>query len=150
MCAQILALLERQEKSHQVYSALLQDGHQVTLITSFDKAIAILHKLSFDMIISDVHLENGGSVFDFLRWVTSHPGTNKTPFVLFSTKPTPVGKYLEDGVRTSARMLGAKQYIGMDRFDANKFRKQIALLLRNDITVLKTRDSEAIQNEIGG
>jgi CheY-like chemotaxis protein len=88
-----------------------------------------LQRTQVALIISDVHLENGGSVFDFLRWVKRHPIIRATPFVLFSCTPTSIAKYLEDGLKTSSRLLGAAKYITMDRFDSDEFNRQIDSLL---------------------
>jgi hypothetical protein len=53
----------------------------------------------------------------------------KTPFVLLSLEPTAMAKYLEDGIRISARMLGASLYIRQDKFDSDTLRQQIEELL---------------------
>ena len=130
VCAQILALLEEDENSRQVIESLTRSGHNVHLARTFPKAIAVFkQKLKIDLVISDVHLENGGSVFDFLRWMRRNPAISATPFVMFSSKPTVAAKYLEDGIRVSARMLGATRYITMETFDPDEFRKQIDSLL---------------------
>jgi CheY-like chemotaxis protein len=81
------------------------------------------------MIISDIHLQNGGNVFDFLRWVKKNPSTCDTPFVMLSSEPTSIARYIEDGLRTSARLLGVTKYITMENFDSDEFCKQIDLLL---------------------
>jgi hypothetical protein len=133
MCARILALLEQEEISHLVNASLGQSGHEIVPIRTFSRAVVELQKAHFDLIICEAHLENGGSVFDFLRWVKTNPLTNEIPFVVFSTRPTPMGKYLEDGVRTTARILGAAQFIAMNLFSASHFRRQIdALLIQTD------------------
>src|SRR5579883_2628439 len=111
MAALILALLEEHDNSKQVKACLESCGHEVFVVDTFVKAKALLKTQNIDVIISDVHLENGGSVFDFLRWVKKLERTADIPFVLFSAKPSPMAKYLADGVRTSARMLGAAKYI---------------------------------------
>ncbi|MBS1996144.1 MAG: hypothetical protein JSS86_07530, partial [Cyanobacteria bacterium SZAS LIN-2] len=49
--------------------------------------------------------------------------------VLFSCRPTPMARHLEDGLRIASRMLGAAQYISMERFDGKILREQINLLL---------------------
>jgi CheY-like chemotaxis protein len=98
-------------------------------VKNFPEAIEFLRKQHVDLIISDVHLENGGNVFDFLRWVKENPSTKSTPFVLLSSEPTPRAKFFEDGLKTTARLLGAAKYISMDRFDSEEFRKQIDALL---------------------
>lgn len=129
MHALILTLHEDNKNSQQVAESLKRSGHNVILCQSFTEALGVLADTHVDLIISDVHLENGGSVFDFLRWVRRNPPTGKTPFVLFSSRPTALAKYLEDSVRTSARLLGAAMYITMEDFDADEFRKQIDSLL---------------------
>jgi CheY-like chemotaxis protein len=130
VCPRILALLEEDKNSRQVVESLTRSGHNVVLVQTFPKAIDVFeqqHKI--DLVISDVHLENGGNVFDFLRWMKRNPATSAIPFVLFSSHPTEAAKYLEDGVRVSARMLGAAKYITMGTFDSHEFRKQIDSLL---------------------
>lgn len=152
MCARILVLLEKHEESHQVHRCLVLAGHQVVLTSTFDEAIAVLREKQFNLIISEVHLENGGSVFDFLRWVRTHRAIGEIPFVLLTTKSTQIGKYLEDGVRTTARMLGASRFIVMDSFNANEFRKQIdSLISKTDATTnLESLGSSDTAKEIGG
>ena len=133
MHALILALHEEQKNSTQVAQSLKQSGHEILLAKNFSYAIQFLHhEHNIDLIISDVHLENGGDVFDFLRWVKRNPSTKETPFVLFSSKPTTAAKYFEDGLRTTARLLGASMYISMEVFDSDEFRKQIDSLLPAD------------------
>ncbi len=129
MTTTILALLEEHDNSTQVKNCLEQDGYRVFVVDSFVEAKAILKLRDIDLIISDVHLDNGGNVFDFLRWVNRSKLPVGIPFVLFSFQPSPIAKYLADGVRTSARVLGAAKYIEMDSFDAKVFSKHIENLL---------------------
>ena len=125
----ILALLEKHDNSDQVKACLEASGYQVFATDTFVNAKSLLSIFNFELIISDVHLENGGNVFDFLRWVKNDKTTAEIPFVLLSSQPTPMAKYLADGVRISARMLGAIKYIEMGTFDADKFQAQIRDLL---------------------
>jgi CheY-like chemotaxis protein len=127
--ALILALHEAENNSNQVVNSLKESGHNVLLAKNYIDAISILQRQHVDLIISDVHLENGGNVFDFLRWVKKNNSTKNTPFVLFSSEPTARAKFLEDGLRTAARMLGASLYLTMEMFDSDEFRKQIDSLL---------------------
>lgn len=138
MCAQILALLEQDENSALVIESLNQSGHTVLAAANFRDAISMLEAKRLDavvLIISDVHLENGGNVFDFLKWIRKNPQTEHTPFVMFSSRPTEAAKYMEDGLRTAARILGTSLYITMNIFDSVEFRRQIdSLLPRSDQT----------------
>ncbi len=69
MVALILALLEHPEQQTPVKRCLELAGHEVLFVDTFIRAKSVLKQHAFDLIISDVHLENGGSVFDFLKWV---------------------------------------------------------------------------------
>ncbi|MBU6455102.1 MAG: response regulator [Cyanobacteria bacterium REEB67] len=130
MTAQILALLESSENTKQVLESLKQSGHAILSCHNFAGAIEILEgPLTIDLIISDVHLENGGNVFDFLRWVRDYPKSATASFVLLSINPTRLAKYLEDGTRMTAKLLGVDRYISMETFDACDFRQQIDKLL---------------------
>ena len=135
MVALIIALLEHSEHVAEVRGCLDEAGHEVFVVDSFAKAIALLKEHSFDLIISDVHLENGGSVFDFLKWVRSREPFRSIPFVLFSLEPNQLAKYLADGVQTAARHLGASKYISMEKFDPVRLKTEIAELLPGEATV---------------
>lgn len=94
-------------------------------LQSVVEAMNFLGNRRIDLIIFDVHLENGGSVFEFLSVTRSNSKTSRTPFVLFSFKPSPKARYLAVLVRTSALLLGASDYVEMDEFDWAKFQECI-------------------------
>lgn len=121
--------MEEQSNSSQVKICLEACGHEVLVASTFVRAQALLCVQDVDLIISDVHLENGGSVFDFLRVVKWSARTAAIPFVLFSLNPTSVAKYLADGTRITARILGAVKYIEMEIFDSARFQQEINALL---------------------
>jgi DNA-binding response OmpR family regulator len=129
MCAQILTLLELPEDSQMIAACLTQSDHKVFSVKTFPEAIVALAFRPIDLIISDVHLENGGSVFDFLMWVKRNPATKAVPFVLFGFRRTTLARYLEDGIKIATRSLGAAKYIAMDEFDSKSFCEQIDSLL---------------------
>jgi len=141
MGAQILALLEHPEDVTQVKGCLEVAGYEICVVSSFAKAKAMLQEHSFALIISDVHLENGGSVFDFLRWVRSDRRFRVTPFVLFSLQPNETAKYLADGVRTAARAMGATKYICMEKFDPVVLSQEISEVLVDGVPVPNTYDT---------
>lgn len=142
MVSLIIALLEHPEQHALVKSCLELAGHEIVFVDTFARAKGVLKEHAFDMIISDVHLENGGSVFDFLKWVKSTPTLRPIPFVLFSLEPTKVAKYLADGVQTAARAFGAADYINMDTFDSDSFARRIAELLPPGAASLKVLTKE--------
>ena len=117
MTAKIMVTMEHEAQRKLIGDCLEHVGHEVTKVDTFHNAMEILRSADFDLILSDVHLQNGGSVFDFLRWVKGDPHMVRTPFVCFSAEPPEVGRYLADGVRTAARALGAAKYISMEHFD---------------------------------
>ncbi len=129
MTAKILVTMEHEKQRKLIGECLEHVGHNVTLVDTFHNAMEILRSADFDLIVSDVHLQNGGSVFDFLRWVKGDPHMHATPFVCFSAEPAEIGKYLADGVRTAARALGAARYITMDHFNAPLFLQEIEWLI---------------------
>ena len=129
MTAKILVTMEHEEQRQQLGDCLKNVGHIVTAVDTFHNAMEILRSADFDLIVSDVHLQNGGSVFDFLRWVKGDPHMRATPFVCFSAEPPEVGKYLSDGVRTAARALGAARYVSMEHFDGTAFLRELEWLL---------------------
>ena len=129
MVVLILALLEHPEHVRPVRLCLEAAGHEVCIVNCFSRAKAILEGHPFDLIISDVHLENGGSVFDFLKWVRENPRSRTTPFVLFSLHPSHLSRYLAEGVQTAARYLGANKFVNMEEFDAAVLAGEIAELL---------------------
>jgi CheY-like chemotaxis protein len=129
MTANILVTMEHADQRKLIGDCLENVGHNVTLVDTFHNAMEILRASDFNLIVSDVHLQNGGSVFDFLRWVKGDPHMRATPFVCFSAEPPEIGKYLSDGVRTAARSLGASRYICMEHFDATLFLHEIEWLI---------------------
>lgn len=129
MTARILITMEHEDKGKQLADCLKDSGHAVTSVDTFHNAMEILRSSDFDLVVADVHLQNGGSVFDFLRWTKGDPHLRQIPFICFSSEPPELGKYLIDGVRTAARALGAAKYMTMENFDTKVFRQEIEWLL---------------------
>lgn len=146
MSSRVLVLFESDEGSRPVVDCLSLAGYVVIVSRNYSAAMAIVQSQPVDLIISDVHLENGGSVFDFLSWIRKNRSTINTPFVLFSLEPTAMAQVVEHGVRIAARALKASKFISMEIFDAEEFRRQIDSLLSLDnhlkpLTILKQREN---------
>ena len=124
--ALVIALIESTDQALRIGHCLEDGGHRMIIIDNFRKAKALLLETPCDLIISDVHLENGGSVFDFLKWVKSKPQLLSIPFVLISLEPTKTAKNQADGVRLAARVFGAARYISIDVFDPVFLLKELA------------------------
>lgn len=129
MTAKILVTMAHEEDRNQVAECLERFAHVVTKADTFHNAMEILRSTDFDLILCDVHLQNGGSVFDFLRWVKGDPHMATTPFVCYSAEPPEIGKYLADGVRTAARALGAARYVVMPKFDGTALLHELEWLI---------------------
>jgi CheY-like chemotaxis protein len=129
MNAKILTLLEDPNNLQQVSECLEQSGHCVLKASRYDTAVEILEQEHVDLIVSDVHLQNGGDIFDLLVRLSVGPLFQKVPFVCFSFQPSRLAEYLANDVQTAARLLGAASYISMRTFDAEKFTFQIDQVL---------------------
>jgi CheY-like chemotaxis protein len=132
MVSKILALMEHPKPMVLIADSLERLGHIMHKANNYQDAMSILRQHEVDLIIADVHLQNGGSIFDFLRWVKGDPHMRSVPFVCFSTEPVEVPRYLSDGVRTAARALGAAKYMTMEKFDRDVFVAEIDWLLPQD------------------
>ncbi len=117
MAALVIALLVDEEHAQRITTCLLSAGHEVIVAHGLGKAKALVLDHVCDLILSDVNLENGGSVFDFLRWLKNDPQLRAIPFVLLSIQPSDPAKYHNDGLRVAARELGAAKYISMEKLD---------------------------------
>jgi len=136
VCAEIIALIENRQEWAQLIESLSRSGHGVQVFDNFASAVSVLREQrTVDMIISDVHLQNGGDVFDFLRWVRKDPCRAATPFVMLSMEPTFMAQYLEDGIRMSSRLLGATLYIKQDKFDSHALLKEIESILPSEASL---------------
>lgn len=149
MAAVILALLEEDHNSKQVKTCLADCGHELFVVSTFAEALAPITFQKFNLIISDVHLENGGSVFDFLRFVKQYKRTRDIPFILFSLRPMPLARYLADSIRTTARYLGAVMYIQMETFDAVQFQEHIHSWLSPENKLLMRMKTQGLIEKVG-
>jgi hypothetical protein len=138
--------MEHDSHAQLIKKGLEAAGHDVAIVDCFSKAKTLLESRCgtangqqvCDLIISEVHLGNGGSVFDFLKWVKDDPRLNAIPFVLLSLEPSDLAKYLSDGLRVAARFLGAATYISMDTFDAVLLNEELSIFLpQNAAEVLR-------------
>ena len=129
MEALVIALLEDHKQAQEIKSCLNAAGHTVILAENFKNAKVALLENRCDLILSDVHLQNGGTIFDFLRWVRSNPTLKPIPFVLLSIEPTEMASYLSDGVRVAARVFGATKYVSLAKFDPVELMAHLAEFL---------------------
>jgi CheY-like chemotaxis protein len=113
----VIALVEDQVQGQQVKLCLEARGHIVSIASSFACATKLLASQKCDLIVSDVHLKNGGSVFDFLKEVKDDLRLKATPFVLISIEPTETARYIGHGLKIASQVIGAAQYLTFDKFD---------------------------------
>jgi len=114
--ARVVALIENKEMASDLRHCLTECGHEAVLAGSLTDAKAALANHP-DLVVSEVHLVNGGSVFDFLQFSKSQPAMSDIPFVLLSVKPSKVANVLRDSLLFTASHLGAAKYISMEEFD---------------------------------
>lgn len=129
MNALVIALIEQADQEREVSTILRDAGHTVISARNFLEAKAALQRTDCDLILSDVHLQNGGNVFDFLKWVKTDPRLRQIPFVLVSFSPSQMAKYLRDGLRVASRHLGAAKYIDLDSVDPVLLMEELAEFL---------------------
>lgn len=115
--ARVVALIENQEMADSLRHCLSAHGCEPVLASSFESAKALIAEQGCDLIISEVHLANGGSVFEFLEFAKRLPNSAEIPFVLLSVKPSKVANILHDSLLFTASQLGAAKYVSMDEFD---------------------------------
>jgi CheY-like chemotaxis protein len=84
------------------------------------------HQKSIDLIISAVHLEHDGSVFDLLKVAKGNPSTSHIPFVFYCARSSKFARSVRDGLQIAARALGADKYITMEIYDLNQLRAEFA------------------------
>jgi CheY-like chemotaxis protein len=129
VAASVIALLENSDHGVLLKSCLKESGVNLSVVDSYVKAKALVRLQPCSLIFCDVHLENGGSVFDFLKWVKDDAQLRSIPFVFLSIEPSFLAKYLADGVRVAARQLGAAKYISMEVFDAAHLQQELVEFL---------------------
>jgi len=88
-------------------------------------ALAIIKDTQVDLILCDVHVENGVNGFDFLRSVKQDKRTSEILFVFVSICPNATARMVEEGARAAARLLGAAGFISVRSFDPGTFCDEI-------------------------
>lgn len=113
-----------------VKTALDTGGHQLLIAKSVEGAITLLNAASFDLVICGVHLDNG-TVFDLLKFVKSDPGQRPVPFACFCDRDSDLAKSVDDTARMTAMLLGADKYVTKEAFNAEQFRVEIEVLVKD-------------------
>jgi CheY-like chemotaxis protein len=127
MIARILLLQEKPQNIHNVQKALLECEFRIA--DTIDGAMALIDAERFDLIVSAVHLEYDGSVFDFLKMVKQNPSTATVPFVFYCSQSSTFARSVRHGLQIASRALGAEQYITMEEFDVNELRHELVQYL---------------------
>lgn len=130
MSFEILTLVESHQRWPRIISSLSRCGHNALLVDRYCDAIFLLNQsIKCDLIISDVHLQNGGDVFDLLRWVRTSSDRADLPFIMLNCEPTLNARYLDETIRTTARLLGVSLYVTQEKFDSDELVGKIDMLL---------------------
>lgn len=122
MIPEILILQEKDENVANIRSSLPECAF--VRVRTIEEAIPLLEHRYFDLIISAVHLEHDGSVFDFLKYAKSNPKSSSVPFVFYCCQSSTFARSVRDGLQIAARVLGADKYITMEHYDRDKLRAE--------------------------
>ena len=123
MTTRILVLQEKPENMANIKAALADC--ELAHVRTIEQAIPTLAKQRFDLIISAVHLEYDGSVFDFLRLAKGSPATKHIPFIFYCSQSSKFARSVRDGLQIAARALGADKYITMETYELKQLRKEL-------------------------
>lgn len=126
----MLKVLLLQEKPENVFNvqASLPDC-QIEVYDNVARAIRAIAEEEFHLIVSAVHLEHDGSVFDFLKTIKSQPSLQHIPFVFYCSKSTTFARSVRHGLQIAAHALGAEKYITMEHYDRDLLRRELLELL---------------------
>lgn len=122
MVRRVLVLQEKPENIRNIQAAL--PDCELAVVNTVDKAYRCLSNGAYHMIISAVHLEYDGSVFDFLKLAKGHPATKHLPFIFYCSQSSIFARSVRDGLQIAARALGAEKYITMELFDVDELRQE--------------------------
>lgn len=125
-----LKILLLQEKSENV--ANVQESLPDCTVYTCDHvetALKMMAEQEFNLVISAVHLEYDGSVFDFLKSVKTNPNWRHIPFVFYCSKSSMFARSVRHGLQIAAQALGAEKYITMETFDRDRLRAEILEVL---------------------
>lgn len=127
----MLKVLVLQEKSENVFN--IRDSLPECDIHLFDHVNQALQSIAiednYDLIISAVHMEHDGSVFDFLKAVKSHSRFQHIPFVFYCSRSSTFARSVRHGLQIAAQALGADHYITMERYDKDTLRQELLAVL---------------------
>ena len=118
----VLILQEKDENVANIRASLPECAF--VRVRTVDEAIPLLEHHHFDLIISAVHLEFDGSVFDFLRFAKGNPKTSHIPFVFYCSQSSRFARFVRDGLEIASRALGANRYITMEYYSRDGLRAE--------------------------
>lgn len=122
MTIRVLVLQEKQENIANIELSL--PDCDLIHVGTVDEAMDRLTS-DVDLIVSAVHLEHDGSVFDFLKLAKGNPETNHIPFVFYCSQSSKFARSVRDGLQIAARAIGADKYVTMELFDSLELRDEL-------------------------
>ncbi len=120
MVAQILVLEEDNRQFEQIKQCLQTNGHKAWRAFTIAEAFEFLRKYGMDLVLSAVNLENS-DVFKVLHGVTNGEQQKNLAFVFYCTDKERCDRYATSGIMAAGKALGARKYILLSGFDANRF-----------------------------
>ena len=128
MVPRVLVLQEKTKNIANIEASL--PDCELIFVRTIQEAIPLLRD-DLHLIISAVHLEYDGSVFDFLKLAKGSPATSRIPFVFYCSLSSLFARSVRDGLQIAARALGADKYITMETFALDHLRAEFLEFLPN-------------------
>jgi CheY-like chemotaxis protein len=149
MSFRVLVLQEKPENIRNIQDAL--PDCETVVVDTVDKAEHLLSVGAYHLIVSAVHLEYDGSVFDFLKSAKQRPSTKGVPFVFYCSQSSTFARSVRDGLQIAARALGAEKYITMELHNSEELRLQFLEFLPSlDDKQRRKRDSSLVAEATSG
>ncbi|MBX9669929.1 MAG: hypothetical protein K2X93_20065 [Candidatus Obscuribacterales bacterium] len=122
MTIRVLVLQEKPENIANIELSL--PDCDLAHVGTVDEALDRLNS-EVDLIVSAVHLEHDGSVFDFLKLAKENPETSHIPFVFYCSQSSRFARSVRDGLQIAARAIGADKYVTMETFNYMELRDEL-------------------------
>ncbi len=122
MTIRVLVLQEKPENIANIELSL--PDCDLVHVGTVDEALDRLSS-EVDLIVSAVHLEHDGSVFDFLKLAKENPETSHIPFVFYCSQSSRFARSVRDGLQIAAMAIGADKYVTMETFNSMELRDEL-------------------------
>ena len=99
--------------------SILADGHEISDVNIMAKALEILSKTEFDLIMIGVHFDES-RMFDLIKNIPKFPKNAHAPLICFCTKDSPRAREIRESVYFASKILGAWMYLDQSEYKDSK------------------------------